>query len=89
MRYLVFVYATYYPVGGMNDCELKTDSLVEAVGRAMHERDENFNHVHVYDTQTGVFVEIPEEDVEVKTLKELSCECRGGPHGGYTCERCR
>lgn len=61
-RYYVFIYSSFYPTGGMNDCILRTNDLQEAVRRAVHERDENFYHVSVWDVVEEKYVELPEED---------------------------
>lgn len=62
MRYLVFSYGSYYPNGGMSDCVLKTNDVNEAVCKAVDERDENFMYTSVYDTYTGEYVTLPEEE---------------------------
>lgn len=61
-RYYVFCYSTYYPDGGMNDCVLKTARRGDAIVRAVHERDENFQHVSVWDVLEEKYVSLPEEE---------------------------
>ena len=49
-RYLLFCYPEYYPHGGMEDCELKTNNLDELAPYInKNYNDDLFYHFHYYD----------------------------------------
>ena len=58
MRYLVFKCTIYYPLGGMDDCVLKTDDIQEALDRVYTDPDTLWADFHIYDTLTGEMVEL-------------------------------
>lgn len=53
-RYLVFEYYNYYPSGGMNDCELKTNKLEEAT---KHMNDSDSEYIDIYDCVEGRIIQ--------------------------------
>ncbi|PEM30189.1 hypothetical protein [Bacillus wiedmannii] len=57
-RYFVFADDEYYPVGSMGDCQLKTNSLEEAIKLA---RELDYGSIGIYDVVTDDYVDYEEE----------------------------
>ncbi len=51
-RYMLFVYETYYPYGGMNDFADSFDKLDEAISKGKEICSDRFafdGHIHIFD----------------------------------------
>ena len=66
---MVFVYATWYPVGGLRDCALRTNNKDLAVARAITEVHGG-QHAHILDVQTGELVRFHGDDIDEFYLGE-------------------
>lgn len=60
-RYLVFLGATYYPSGGMNDFLTDAETIEAAIHAVKQETNVYWEWVHIYDTETKKIV-FTEED---------------------------
>ena len=74
-RYLVFRYDSYYPCGGMSDCEFQADTLKEcneyiAKCEKEPERYMRYDNIEIFDTETMRLHHIPSGDTEKINLEE-------------------
>lgn len=73
MRYLVFIYTTYYPAGGLLDLDSTFDNLEEAKNKLSIELEKEwgYGHGHIFDIVDRKVYDVNNEDIttEFKDLK--------------------
>jgi len=57
-RYLLFTYSEYYPAGGMNDCDFKTNDFKEIEAYVNNSHNYIGDECYVYDVKEDKVIEI-------------------------------